>query len=55
MHICIEFHTLNANTCIDWYPIPCIDDLLNWLHVACVFLKIELCAGYYYILLSQFV
>ena len=34
MCMCIDFCTLNANTHVDWYPIPCIDDLLNWLHGA---------------------
>ena len=47
MHMCIDFCTLNANMCMDLYPIPHIDDLLNQLHGACVFLKIDLCAGYH--------
>ena len=27
MYMCLDFHTLNANTFMDWYPIPHIDDL----------------------------
>ena len=47
MHMCIDFRTLNANTHVDWYPIPLIDDLLNQLHDSYVFLKIGLHAGYH--------
>ena len=47
MRMCIEFHALNANMHVDWYPIPCINDLLNWLHGAPMFLKIDLHAGYH--------
>ena len=47
MHICIDFHTLNANTYVAQYPIPCIDDLLDQLHGMHMLLKIDLCAGYY--------
>ena len=47
MHMCIDFHTLNANMHVDWYPIPCIDNLLDRLYGACIFLKIDLHAGYH--------
>ena len=47
MHMCIDFPTLNANTHVDWYPIPYIDDLLNQLNGARVFSKIDLHAGYH--------
>ena len=47
MHMCIDFCTLNANTHVEWYPIPCIDDLLDFLHGAHMLLKIDLYAGYH--------
>ena len=47
MHMCIDFCTLNATMWVDQYPIPCIVNLINWLHGACMFLKIDLHAGYH--------
>ena len=47
MRLCIDFCNLNANAHVDWYPILCIDDLLDCLPGACVFLKIDLLAGYH--------
>ena len=46
MCMCKDFCTLNANMHVDWYPIPYIDNLLDWLHGAHVFSKIALCIGY---------
>ena len=47
MHKHIDSRTLNANTHVDWDSIPCIIDLLDWLHGVHVFSKIDLHAGYY--------
>ena len=47
MHMCIDFHTLNANICMDWYLIPGIDNLLDQLHSVHVFSKIDLHADYH--------
>ena len=47
MHMHIDFCTLNVNMYVDRYPIPCIDDLLAWLHSVHIFLKIDLRAGYH--------
>ena len=47
MRMCIDFRTLNANMCVDWYPIPYIDNLLDQLHGTYMFSKIYLRAGYY--------
>ena len=47
MHMCIDFCTLDENTHVDWYPILRIDDLLDQLHSAHMFSKINLRAGYY--------
>ena len=35
--LCIDFCSLNANTHLDQYPIPCIDELLDWMSGNCVF------------------
>ena len=35
----IDFCTLNVNTRMDQYPIPCIDSFIDWLHGAHVFSK----------------
>ena len=40
-----DLHTLNANINVDQYPIPHINDLLNWLHGIYMVLKIDICAG----------
>ena len=29
MRMCIDFHTLNANTCVDWHHIPRIENFLD--------------------------
>ena len=47
MNMCIDFHTLNAKTRVDWYPIPHIDNLLNQLHGVHMFSNIDVYAGYH--------
>ena len=47
MRMCINFHILNANTHVDQYSIPCIDDVFDQIHGAHVFSKIDLHAGYH--------
>ena len=42
LHLCIDFRSLNANTCLDRYPIPCIDELLDRLCGSCVFSSLDL-------------
>ena len=40
--LCIDFRSLNANTCLDRYPIPRIDKLLDRLYGSCVFSSLDL-------------
>ena len=42
MRMCVDYRRLNANTVVDRYPIPRIDDILDHLAGCRVFSKIDL-------------
>jgi len=44
LHMCLEYHTLNAITVKDRYPRPHIEDLPNSMHCFCWFTKLDLAA-----------
>ena len=51
--MCIDYSALNANTIIDAYPIPHIDDILDHLGGSIIFSKIDSSLDYHQVWIAK--
>jgi hypothetical protein len=52
--MCVDFWALNKITVKNYYPLPCIDDLLNQLKNETYFSKLDLRRGYHQVRINEY-
>ena len=52
LRLCIDFRSLNEETKMDRYPIPCVDEILIKVKDSCFFSTLDLKAGYHQVALA---
>ena len=45
LRMCIDYHSINNNTIVNWYPLPIVDDILDSLDGSMVYSKLDLVTG----------
>jgi hypothetical protein len=53
LRICVDYRRLNAITVKNRTPLPCMDMLLDQLHGATYFTKLDLCQGYHQVKVAE--
>ena len=53
LHLCVDYHGLNAITIKNQYPLPLISELLDCLSSSVVFSKIDLRNAYHWIRIRE--
>ena len=51
--LCVDYRALNKIATKNWYPLPKVEELMDRLHGASYFTKIDLASGYHQIRVKE--